>query len=593
MPTLPRRLAPVTLDLATTALATIALASITMTPALLHAAPPKESAIVAAESAEDFEVIDRAGVVRTLPDRPDLLEIRLGAREVIRARRVAATRLVWEGEVEGRRGSLVLLVTTSLGPVISIQDDARGSIEVFPLDAREGGRMRILRSDGPHLPCGGPEILEGGASPSPREGGVAGAPCDSGDQIDVLLRFTPAAQAQAGGEVAIRSLAEAAVAVANHAYLMSGVSTRLRVVDLGPSGPFTNDAGSGVVASLRSPDDGILDEVHPERDALGADLVALITGDHPSYCGVAYLISGEDPSAGFSVTVWDCAVGNLTFAHEIGHNQGCCHARGDGGGCANGGVFPYSVGYRYVGASGTQWRSVLAYSPGIRWPRLSSPLVVHDGLPFGAPGDEGSDNARTVQETSSIVANFRCAVAPVVDPAIRLDSLELIPPTAGGSITFVTPDVPRAAAGTTVELEVIAYADLGDGNESLRLRIGSLTLPPAISGTGTDCRLAVGWSTISAAEFNARIAADGSLAISIVASSAVGADCAGSLVRVIARYDVEPVVGDLNDDGVVNGTDLSILLGAWGACSGCPADLNDDAVVNGTDLSILLGAWTE
>ena len=50
---------------------------------------------------------------------------------------------------------------------------------------------------------------------------------------------------------------------------------------------------------------------------------------------------------------------------------------------------------------------------------------------------------------------------------------------------------------------------------------------------------------------------------------------------------------DLNSDGSVNGQDLGILLGAWGACSGsvCPADLNGDGSVNGQDLGILLGAW--
>ncbi|MBU3684038.1 MAG: hypothetical protein FGM39_08540 [Phycisphaerales bacterium] len=49
---------------------------------------------------------------------------------------------------------------------------------------------------------------------------------------------------------------------------------------------------------------------------------------------------------------------------------------------------------------------------------------------------------------------------------------------------------------------------------------------------------------------------------------------------------------DLNDDGFVNGDDLGVLLGAWGACTGtCPADLNDDGFVNGDDLGVLLGAW--
>jgi hypothetical protein len=40
----------------------------------------------------------------------------------------------------------------------------------------------------------------------------------------------------------------------------------------------------------------------------------------------------------------------------------------------------------------------------------------------------------------------------------------------------------------------------------------------------------------------------------------------------------------------VNGADLGILLGAWGAADpGEPADLNADGVVDGIDLGILLG----
>jgi hypothetical protein len=48
---------------------------------------------------------------------------------------------------------------------------------------------------------------------------------------------------------------------------------------------------------------------------------------------------------------------------------------------------------------------------------------------------------------------------------------------------------------------------------------------------------------------------------------------------------------DLNADGVVNVSDLLILLGAWGDCSGCDEDLNGDGVVNVSDLLILLGQW--
>jgi formylglycine-generating enzyme required for sulfatase activity len=52
-----------------------------------------------------------------------------------------------------------------------------------------------------------------------------------------------------------------------------------------------------------------------------------------------------------------------------------------------------------------------------------------------------------------------------------------------------------------------------------------------------------------------------------------------------------PCTGDLDADRVVDGDDLGMLLGAWGACGGCVADINADGVVNGGDLGFLLGGW--
>jgi plastocyanin len=54
-----------------------------------------------------------------------------------------------------------------------------------------------------------------------------------------------------------------------------------------------------------------------------------------------------------------------------------------------------------------------------------------------------------------------------------------------------------------------------------------------------------------------------------------------------------PCIGDLNGDGVVNGADLGLMLGAWGNCGkgACIADLNNDGLVNGADLGLLLGSW--
>lgn len=50
------------------------------------------------------------------------------------------------------------------------------------------------------------------------------------------------------------------------------------------------------------------------------------------------------------------------------------------------------------------------------------------------------------------------------------------------------------------------------------------------------------------------------------------------------------LLADLNDDGVVDGNDLAILLGQWGERG--VADLNGDGIVDGGDLAILLGSWS-
>ena len=53
-------------------------------------------------------------------------------------------------------------------------------------------------------------------------------------------------------------------------------------------------------------------------------------------------------------------------------------------------------------------------------------------------------------------------------------------------------------------------------------------------------------------------------------------------------------VADLNDDGMVDGHDLTQLLASWGPCPDfgpCSADFTADGEVNGADLTILLGEW--
>ena len=72
---------------------------------------------------------------------------------------------------------------------------------------------------------------------------------------------------------------------------------------------------------------------------------------------------------------------------------------------------------------------------------------------------------------------------------------------------------------------------------------------------------------------------------------------AGSIVEAgvddlrVFGYDCEaPRPADINGDGVVDGTDLTLILSQWGS-AGPGGDLNGDGTVNGADLTVLFSDW--
>ena len=48
---------------------------------------------------------------------------------------------------------------------------------------------------------------------------------------------------------------------------------------------------------------------------------------------------------------------------------------------------------------------------------------------------------------------------------------------------------------------------------------------------------------------------------------------------------------DINDDGIVDGLDLGMILSAWGACDSCAADIDWNATVDAQDLAAVLANW--
>ncbi len=238
----------------------------------------------------------------------------------------------------------------------------------------------------------------------PADGGIAGGCTDGAGLVDIAVFYNTDVITAAGSVEAAEAAIASAVANLNTALSNSRCITRMRMVAL----ESTNRSS---FASLFSDLDWLNSDagMATRRNELGADMMHIVSTGTGA-CGVASLFNNS-PNSAFGATNFGC-LGGYTLAHEVGHNFGCCHAPGDGGGCGTGGYYPYSVGYRFNGASGTQWRTVMAYDPGVRISHFSNPYVNYDGTPTGVLGNApgvGANNARTINLTAATIAQFRCS----------------------------------------------------------------------------------------------------------------------------------------------------------------------------------------
>lgn len=265
-------------------------------------------------------------------------------------------------------------------------------------------------------PCGGVELPpeEEGGEEGPGIGGLAhaGAEVCSGTcserTIDMALFYTQLALGGAGSVGQMEAICELDVLQANIGFENSDSETRVRIVYIGPV-EYDDYNETGHLGNFSNSTDGKMDAVQPIMTVTGADVGSLIVEYGEGYCGVAYL-----GPARYHVNVRAC-MGGFVLAHELGHNLGACHACGDGGGCSCGGYLPHSVGWRFTGDTGQEWRTIMAYSPGFRLPNFSNPEVLHDGQPTGVPVGETNeaDNVATFFDTTPLVSAFACPPAVV------------------------------------------------------------------------------------------------------------------------------------------------------------------------------------
>ena len=263
-------------------------------------------------------------------------------------------------------------------------------------------------------------------------GGRAASPSvlaagDDRATIDLLVVYTPRARMRAGGDRRMRELITLAVAETNQAYENSQIDQRVNLVH--SDEVDYEEAGFPLALSnLTHTSDGVMDEVHDLREAYAADEVVLLIEDFAA-CGLAWQMQEVSPdfeSYAFAVVNEDCATGNYSFGHELGHTMGAQHDWYQYlASAALTPAFPYSFGYVNASAG---WRTVMAYDDecedrGLDCPRLpywSNPDATLDDEPMGVPEGTSTscvageydprcdaDNRKTLNATASIVASFR------------------------------------------------------------------------------------------------------------------------------------------------------------------------------------------
>ena len=159
-------------------------------------------------------------------------------------------------------------------------------------------------TNAPPVECAGAVPVKMSAADTRRQAGT-----DDGSVVDVLVVWTPAKEEGAGGETQMLSVVDLMLASTNDAFERSGALVSLNLVGAERVDYSEVDASTDI-GRLVDPDDGHMDEVHDRRDVLGADLVHLQAEVH----------GGRASGSAFSVNA---------FAHEVGHNFGIQHDRGE------------------------------------------------------------------------------------------------------------------------------------------------------------------------------------------------------------------------------------------------------------------------
>lgn len=348
----------------------------------------------------------------------------------------AEGRFVSSGVIAGKPGSQVLLAVDGdvIAGTISIPGEAPTKIAF----AGDGVHM-VGEIDPSEIPgCGTAEV----GHPDVPGGDVVPATAGDAVVVDVMVVYTTAAKTGAGGVTAMNTLIDLAIAEANAAYSNSSVGLTLNLVYRGELAYTESGSASTDLGRLQSGSNSQLAAVQTLRNTYGADIVTLVTESMATYAGLGYVMSpvssGFAPFA-FNVIKRQYLTGSYVYPHEVGHNMGCMHDRQN---ASSAGAFDYSYGYRFT-ASSTEYRTVMAYAPGIRIPYFSNPEVSYLGTATGvaAGATNSANNALSLSNAIPTVASFKST-----STFFNFDSVDV---TAGESDGTVVLTVTRSGPVTT------------------------------------------------------------------------------------------------------------------------------------------------
>ena len=283
--------------------------------------------------------------------------------------------------------------------------------------------------------------------------------------IDVMIVYTPAASAWATtNEGSINNTIADAMANANLASSNSGLGITFNLVHSYEVN-YTEVTASDDLDALTTNGDGIIDDVHTNRDLYSADMVPMFTLENLTG-GLGWLLNnkyGKDNIA-FCINRVQQASWSYTMIHEMGHNMGAHHHKDQitqpgPTSWTNWAENTWSAGWRWTDGA-NYYCDLMTYSgsgdfadghSSTRIAYFSSPNFTDHGQTTGDA--VYGDNARTLKEVKHYVAQYKDATTQLYCAAKGVASNyyisnvqigNIIQPSSGSSysdFSFNTTDV--------------------------------------------------------------------------------------------------------------------------------------------------------